>query len=174
MFDIFNSTKESSNVFTSSLSQQNSEIVLQFLDFAENYIKSIKLGRVNILNTNERTGFKGLLINIDSLKSLYNLCVKPGLRKNISTFQLSQDLLESLFGRIRSANGNNDNPDITQFISALRNILINNEIKSSALANCEDKLQIMNISSRRQNTLDNGIELIACNIQLPADCSGTQ
>lgn len=49
-----------------------------------------------------------------------------------------------------NSSGNNDNPTVTQFTSALRKLLIHNEIMSSDFANCADKLKIMTVSSRRQ------------------------
>lgn len=93
-------------------------------------------------------GFKGFFMNIINLKSMYELYVKTNLLPNLPTMQLSQDFLESLFSRIRSMNGNCDNPPVMQFTSALRKILIRNEITSSAFANCVDNLKLMTVSSR--------------------------
>lgn len=154
LFDVFNSTdveNKTKNVFKMPLKPETSRIVFAFLDDAESYLRSIKLNGRNILTTDKCTGFKGFLIDIVNLKSLYHLYVETGLLKNIPTYQLSQDPLEALFGRIRSLNGNNDNPNVTQFTSALRKLLIKNEITSSSFANCADKLKIMTVSSRRVN-----------------------
>lgn len=62
-------------------------------------------------------------------------------------FYLGQDLLESLFSRIRSILGFNTNPTVQQLSGVLRKILVLDEIKGSQLSNCEDQLDILTISS---------------------------
>lgn len=88
------------------------------------------------------------MINIITLKSIYEQYVATGLIEQLPTFQLSQDPLESLFSRVRSLNGNSENPPVSQFTSAFRKILLNNEITSSVAANCVDNLKILSVSSR--------------------------
>lgn len=85
---------------------------------------------------------------------MYMLYVETNSLPNMPTMQLSQDFLESLFSRVRSMNGNCDNPPVMQFTSALRKILIRNEITSSAFANCTDNLKIMTVSSRSNHQSD--------------------
>lgn len=82
---------------------------------------------------------------------MYTRYVETGAIKSLPTYQLSQDPLESLFSRIRSLNGNCDNPPVTQFTSAIRKILLHNEITSSHSANCADHLKILTVSSRPQS-----------------------
>lgn len=50
--------------------------------------------------------------------------------------------------------GNNDNPTVTQFTSALRKLLVHNEIRSSDLSNCADGLKILTVSSRRKEQVN--------------------
>lgn len=150
LFDIFNSSGNSRTGFKNALTQNNSTAVFAFLDEATEYLKSLKLHGKDLLKSKRRTGFKGFLINIISLKRFYELYVGSGRVQEISTFQLSQDLLESFFSRVRSLNGYTENPTVTQFTSAFRKILIHNEIKSSDVANCEDKLNILTVSSQRE------------------------
>ena len=52
------------------------------------------------------------------------------------TYKLSQDHLELLFSCIRSKNGFNNNPTVTQFKSALKRILLHAAIVVSSNANC--------------------------------------
>lgn len=85
-----------------------------------------------------------------NIESIYNTYVATDLIECMPTYQFSQDPLESIFGRTRSLNGDNDNPTVTQFTSSFRKILVQNEIKSFKFANCADRLRIMTISSRRQ------------------------
>lgn len=90
-------------------------------------------------------------MNILSLKSIYDLYIETGEINELPTLHLAQDYLESFFSRIRSMNGNCENPPVTQFTSAFRKILIQNEITSSCFANCIDNLNLMTVSSRSQN-----------------------
>lgn len=83
---------------------------------------------------------------------MYTQLVETTLIDYLPTFQLSQDSLESLFSRIRSLNGNCDNPPVTMFSSALRKILIHNEITSSGSANCADNLKILSFPSQYKKT----------------------
>lgn len=151
LFNIFNSNStKSTNQFKNALNKQSAGAVFTFLEKTSDYLKALQIRGKNILDTRKRTGFKGFLINIINLKSIYDLLVEPGLTENLNTYNMSQDPLELLFGRIRTLNGNNDNPTVNQFTSAFRKIQIKNEITASKLANCEDKLRILTVSSRRQ------------------------
>lgn len=64
---------------------------------------------------------------------------------------LTNKILHSIFTISCYYSGDNDNPIVTQFSSALRKLLIQNEIKSSDLSNCADNLKILMVTSRRQN-----------------------
>lgn len=152
LFNIFNSTNVMpNNLFKSAIDRNSAESIFEFLDKISDYLKSLVLRNQTVIQTRKRTGFKGFLINITNIKSIYDLFVKTGLIENIPTFYLSQDLLESFFGRVRSLNGNAENPTVTQFTSAFRKILVQNEIKSSNFANCIDKLKILSVSSRHSD-----------------------
>lgn len=148
LFDVFNSKKEKEgNIFKSPLTMTTKRIIYDFLGEAEAYLKSLTLHGRSILLSQKKTAFKGMLINILSLKAVVAEYVDTGIIESLPTFKMSQDPLESLFGRIRSLNGNNDNPNIEQFSSALRKLLVHNEIQSSDLSNCRDQLNILTISS---------------------------
>lgn len=97
-------------------------------------------------------------MNIMNIKSIYDSYVATGEIDELPTLHLAQDYLESLFSRIRSMNGNCENPPVTQFSSALRKILIQNEITSSCFANCIDNLKLMTVSSRSQNKANNNTD----------------
>lgn len=53
------------------------------------------------------------------------------------TYKLSQDHVETIFSVIRGRGGSNDNPNCQQFKTAIKAILMHNELKSSMNANCE-------------------------------------
>lgn len=150
LFDIFNSKKQKPNIFKSPVTVVSKRIIFDFLDEAETYLRSLTLKGRSILLSRKSTGFKGMLFNIISLQNIVSEYLDTGLIENIPTFRMSQDLLETLFGRLRSLNGNNDNPSVEQFSSALRKLLIHNEIVSSDLSNCSDQLKILTVSSFKQ------------------------
>lgn len=148
VFDIFNSKKEKrGNVFKSPITISSKENIFEFLNQADTYIRSLTLHGRNILLSRKKTAFRGMLINIMSLKEIVSEYLDTGLIESVPTFYMSQDPLETFFGRVRSLNGNNDNPNVEQFSSALRKLLIHNEIVSSDLSNCTDQLNILTVSS---------------------------
>ncbi|KAL9701146.1 hypothetical protein quinque_004587 [Culex quinquefasciatus] len=54
----------------------------------------------------------------------------------IFTYRLSQDNLEMYFGKVRSRNGCNDNPDAVQLKAAVKRLLKNNDISAPETGNC--------------------------------------
>lgn len=72
----------------------------------------------------------------------------------IPTMRLSQNFLESFFGRIRALLGSNNHPTEEQFMSAFRKMLVNSELAASPLSNCTDQLSILQVSSRKKNQTD--------------------
>lgn len=88
-----------------------------------------------------------LNILIEVLKIIYAQYIQTGKIDVLLTFYLSQDLLESLFGRMRAMLGRNDNPTASQFSASFRAVVIHTEITSSEFSNCEDAPNILSISS---------------------------
>lgn len=89
-----------------------------------------------------------------NLKSIYDLYLESDKIAQLPTYQLSQDSLESLFSRVRSLNGNSENPPVTQFMSAFRKILLHNEITATESANWADNLKLLTVSSRSLRQTD--------------------
>lgn len=84
LFDVFNSTdkdrKDAYNIFKKPVSK-----IFAFLETTTTYLKKIKLkGKLgkHIIDTRLRTGIKGFLINITSLKSMYETHLKTGLNSS--------------------------------------------------------------------------------------------
>lgn len=153
VFDIFNSKKDKDgNIFKSPIKMSSKDTVIIFLDEVKDYSSSLKFDGKNVMLTRIKTAFKGTLINIISLKEIIAEYLETGRIECVPTFRMSQDLLESLFGRIRSLNGCNDNPNVEQFCSALRRLFVHNEIISSDLSNCQDQLTILSISSLKKKS----------------------
>lgn len=157
-FDIFNAKHaDSNNLFKRGLNEKTAAKIFEFLDYFVPYIKSIKLKGKEILKTQRKTGFLGFLVNTITLRSIYEDFVMTKKIENVLFFYLGQDLLESLFGRIRSMLGNNTNPTAEQLSGVVRKILVTDEIKAPNTANCADHLDILTISSdsmlKRSNLL---------------------
>lgn len=147
-FDIFNSKHvDSNNLFKRGLNQNNATEIFEFLNYFCDYIKSITYKGINILNSQRHTGFLGFLINTVTLRYLYDDFVLTNEIENILFFFFGQDLLESLFGRVRSMLGHNTNPTAEQLSGVTRQLVNFNEIKASTLANCEDRLNILTVGS---------------------------
>lgn len=147
LFDIFNSSKEDNNDhFKSPLNHNSIQSVSEFITETIEYLSNLKIDGKNIMTSKRKTGFKGFVINIHSLLGIWKeLEIDNELR--LRTYSLSQDPLESFFGRIRSSLGYNDNPTQEQFTAAYRRQLTPNEITSSQFANCKDNLRILHITS---------------------------
>lgn len=56
--------------------------------------------------------------------------------KYLLTYRFSQDHIELLFSRIRIRFGNNDNPTVREFKTAMKQILMKNGISASSAGNC--------------------------------------
>lgn len=155
LFDVMNTKKlVSGNNFKSALNADNKTEIFKFFQETDPYLRTISLTKnKKVIDSNLKTSFCGFIINMVSLKLIYEECVESGEMTNFPTFRLSQDHVESFFGRIRSLGGFNDNPTVEQFCSAFRKVVINNEITSSHLSNCLDNLNILFISSRRPKLL---------------------
>lgn len=147
LFDVFNSSKiDTADQFKSPLNQNSIQSISGFLTETMEYLSSLKMNGRDIMKSKRKTGFKGFVTNIHSLLGIWNE-LEIDEEKSLRTYALSQDPLESFFGRIRSSLGNNDNPNQEQFTAAYRRQLIPNEITSSNYANCKDNLRILHISS---------------------------
>jgi hypothetical protein len=110
----------------------------------------------NILKTNRKTGFLGIIINLRNPFTLFEDLNKKGL-EFLLTYKLSQDFLETFFGAIRSRGGFNNNPNCLQFKTAYRQLLLRYEIKELDNGNCSfDGVQILHTSSK---SVDNSSEV---------------
>lgn len=152
-FDIFNAKhSDSSNLFKKGLNSIDAPKIFEFLNYFTDYIKSITLQGVNILNSERKTGFLGFLINAETLRYFYNEFIINTKIDRILFYYFGQDLLESLFGRIRSMLGSNTNPTAEQLSGIVRQLVNFNEIKASEDANCRDELNILTIPSSVQKS----------------------
>lgn len=157
IFDIFNSKRmQDANIFKRSLSADNKRLIFNFLQkfctyftmlsIDEEYIikkatptaKAIKkVKRVPLLRSRCKTAFRGFIIDSRSLLGMFEEYVEnTHLLDNIFTYNLLQDVIEMMFGRIRACGGFNNNPNVEQFMGAYRKIQSNIKIDLSKKSNC--------------------------------------
>lgn len=108
VFDAMNSTgKEGATEFKRTISKSSAPDIFKRFDECMAYIKELKVvgERKPILSSTIHTAFTGFYNNMISLKGLFNDYVQTGKISEIVAHRLSQDLLESFFGTIRSMGG---------------------------------------------------------------------
>lgn len=113
-------------------------MILCKLEECKEYLLNLRLeNRQLLIHSKRKTGFLGFLINIESLKMLYqDICQKEQTVPYIPLYQISQDHLEIFFGCIRAFGRQNNNPTVTQFKAAFKRLLIKAEIKGATTGNC--------------------------------------
>lgn len=143
LFDIFNTKKcQNSDPFKSALTTANATEIFEFFDEAIAYLKKLKFkieeGKlISVSRSKINTGFNGMVINMTSLKILFQDFVQlQQIITVIPTYNFTQDPVEIFFGIIRSLGGFNDNPTSEQFIAAFRKALTSHIIMHSKNANC--------------------------------------
>lgn len=143
-FDISNSTFSSEskeNIFKRPICADNIKEISDFFKEAIPYIKGLKYrtGARNILplcTSASKTGFVGCVLNMTNLEKIYNLLSGSYNVTRFPTHSISQDHLESTFGRLRALNGSSNNPTCMQFNSGMRKILCNTTLHYSDHSNC--------------------------------------
>jgi hypothetical protein len=140
LFDILNSRSPFGKRFKKPLSLHDVDQWCSIIDTSIYYLAHLKTSEdIPLLNHRRKTFVLGLITAASSIKnlaiSLLNNVVNPF--KYVLTYKFSQDHLELLFACIRGKNGFNSNPDVRQFKSSLKRILLRNSIvTSSRNANC--------------------------------------
>lgn len=153
LFDILNTEESDPNPFKCPISPLNKGAIFSFFEESIQFIKTLELDGQNLIDGIQRTGFRGFLINVYSVRAMYEELVETSKMDRFPTFRLSQDPLECLFGRIRSFGGFNDNPTVTQFCSAIRKLLVENGINCSEFANCKDSFDILTVPATNKLNL---------------------
>lgn len=166
IFDIMNSMRVDNNErnpFKNALHSGNHAKIFEFFENTKSYLISLKVmipesrKIQKLIDSKVRTGFRGILVNIMSISLMYKDFVeKEHWLRFFATYRLSQDHLEMFFGRIRMANGLNDNPTCKQFISAYRKLSLQAVFDISKKANVSLREEgrcysnILNVSSSKK------------------------
>lgn len=156
LFDVFNSKySKNADIFKRVLDNENKAEVFDFLTTTASYLKSLKIEEsqfyrdkksgdtkrkskiVSILHSKCKTAFRGFIVDIEALLSMYREYIEENsLMTSISTYLLQQDIIEMFFGKIRAKCGFNNNPNVHQFKGAYRQLSTNIKIQISPYANC--------------------------------------
>lgn len=178
IFDVFNShSGRSTQPFKRPLNADNRDKIYDLFTEATAYIKKLKIDanvknkskKILLTNSANSTAFKGYVINMSSLKSMYSeLVEEEKLMNSFCTYALSQDHIEIFFGKIRSFHGHNNNPDVINFQSAYRKLCANVQVMAPEKSNCQQlQMQLSSlswqsdiyfVSSRRPKMIKNTLE----------------
>ena len=140
IFDILNSHNPFGKGYKSPLTRNNLSAIEKHLDQSLSYLENLKLmdGKL-FTETKRRTFIIGLRTAANSFigvaKFTFN---KFPNSKYILAYKLGQDHIETLFSKIRSKSGFNNNPDVLNFKSALKSLLVKSDISANPNANSID------------------------------------
>lgn len=161
LFDVLNSKQQSDNIYKSPITTETSMEILSFLDDTSDYLKALTFekGKNPIVDSRLKMGFKGMIIDIENVKQIYQKFVQTKKLNEFCVSRVIQCPLESLFSRCRSHAmlGSNSNPTTVQFTSIIKKILVNNEVTSSTFANTLDQLDILQVSSNVPKRSNNNL-----------------
>jgi len=97
-----------------------------------NYLYKLKFKNKLLFTTNKKTFILGFAAAVKSIFEKANKLFTENLNfKYILIYNFSQDHIELLFGRIRQRYGTNNNPNVIQFKTAIKQILLKNAITCS-------------------------------------------
>ena len=165
VFDLMNSTNKLAKGFKSPLTPDNFVFKKAEIADASHYIRALTDTTGKPLVAGRRkTGFVGFLASMQSVQKIAERLFAKRY-SYVLTFRLSQDHLETFFGRIRRRGGWNNNPNVLQFQYALRALLQKNGVLASSRGNCTPFLD---------NTLCSQDGLEASTNSLAIDCTPLQ
>lgn len=160
-FDILNSHSPLAKGYKRPISQNTIEQVQNSLDDIMAYFSTLTTSDGVLLTKHRRKtfviGFQTAAASFLSVShQLFQLLPES---KFFLAYRLNQDHLESFFSKIRQRGGWNNNPDAQQFASALKSLLVKNEITPSSSANCleldpSDESYVKFCGSRRSRVTD--------------------
>ena len=103
-----------------------------------------------ILETRRKTGFIGFLLNIKSLRGIFNRFVVDGPLRFLLTYKLSQDHLEVFFGYLRARGACDNNPTTTMFRHIYKRVL-SHAVTKGIGGNCmlQDETQLLRLSETK-------------------------
>lgn len=138
MFDRLNSRNPFGRGFKQPIRPENTAYIFSNLSEYTDYLRSLHIEGVPILQHRRKTFALGLITCCNSLYILTGrLFEKCGLNYFL-TYKVSQDHIELLFNCIRGLGGWNNNPNCIQLKSAVRKVQLRSYTSPSANGNCRD------------------------------------
>ena len=136
-FDILNSKSKFGRGSKEAITSENIADKEEALDEFCAYLLGLTLADGQPLSTCRRKTFViGFVTTAHTAISLArNLLTMDESFEYFLTFKLSQDPIETLFSKIRRMGGNNNNPNVNQFMSALKKLIVKQEVNASQNAN---------------------------------------
>ena len=142
LFDLLNSRNPFAKGYKKPLRIIDKAQWISTIDSSVSYLFNLKDSYGTPLVLHRRQTFVvGLIVAALSTKELaLSLLTTSELHpfSYVLTYKFSQDHLELLFSCIRSLNGFNNNPDLQQFKSAIKRILLRASVTGSKYGNCEN------------------------------------
>jgi len=137
IFDFLNSRSPFSKGYKSPIFQSNIQFIKdKIIPFIHN-LYSLKFQDKFLFKSNKKTFIIGFAVAVKSIIEISEMIFTQNLNfKYILTYRFSQDHIELLFGRIRQRYGANNNPNVIQFKTALKQILLKNSVTCSSHGNC--------------------------------------
>lgn len=137
IFDFLNSKSKFSNKFKAPIFRNNIDQIEEIIVPLVKYLYTLKFKNSFLFLSNKKTFILGFAFAVKSVISLSKmLFIQNPTFNYILTYKFSQDHLELLFGRIRQRFGSNNNPNVLQFKTAIKQILIKNSLKCQSNFNC--------------------------------------
>jgi len=139
LFDVLNTKNLFGKGFKKPFSPTNFDYLNSIITESVQYLSLLTdTSGLPLLNHRRKTFVIGLIINAKSTACLSHRLLNQTINpfKYVLTYKMSQDHLELLFACIRGKNGFNNNPDVRQFKSSLKRILLRNTIVGSKHSNC--------------------------------------
>jgi len=132
IFDFLNSRSPFSKGYKSPIFKSNIEFIKNKIIPFIHYLFSLKFQNKFLFKSNKKTFILGFAAAVKSIFEISEIIFTQNLNfKYILTYRFSQDHIELLFGRIRQRYGANNNPNVIQFKTALKQILLKNSVTCS-------------------------------------------
>ena len=141
LFDLLNTKNPFGKGYKKPLRYEDKTRWISTIDTSISYLLGLKdIDGTPLFLHRRKTFVVGLVIAALSTKELAIslLTCSSNPFSYILTYKYSQDNLELLFSCIRGLNGWNNNPDLRQFKSSLKRILLRVSTRRSKYGNCEN------------------------------------
>lgn len=155
-------SKFSNKPFNKPICAETINFYKEFINNFTTYIKSLEFVEykkdgqpciTKILESNRKTGFMGLIIDLINSIQLIEFLIPKNCITYLLTYKLLQDHIETTFSAIRSWGGYNNNPTYRQFSAAYKRILVHNQVVGSVYGNCTilDNTKYLSVSEQSIN-----------------------